>query len=158
MSVIFIRTFIIFIICSFIQVFLGKYAKLVLDKKLFNSSVIAISPFIATFIPLFGMNKLMNTGIQPLFSTILLFGVSFIIQIGLDRSEDNNPVKKIIDGETVDMEFFEIDTSFFIILTFTLIIELLAQLSSKSMKKRSQIDIIVKGIEKFYKKYDIKFK
>lgn len=158
MSAILMRSLIIFIMCSVVQIFVGKYAKLVLDKKLINSSVIAVSPFIVTFVPLLGMNKLMNTGMQPLFSTLLLFGVSYIIQIGLDKTENSNPIDKIFKEDTIDLKFFEVDTSFFVILTFTLTLELLAQISSGSMEKRSQIDNIVKGMEKFYKKYDLKLK
>jgi hypothetical protein len=131
---------------------ISKYAKIFIrNEHLLTSTIIALSPFIATFVPLLGMNQLMISGMQPIFTTLLLFAVSYIIQIGMKVVEPK-------ESKDIDLSFVTIDSSFLTVLAFTLAIEFLAQMSASSMKRSSQVNIVVDGLEKFYKKHDLKFK
>ena len=145
------RTVIIFCVCAFVNMTVSKYVKLIIkDEHLVTSTIIALSPFIATFVPLLGMNTLMNSGMQPIFTTLILFAVSYIIQIGM---------KEVIEpknSKLVDLSLVSVDSSFVTVLVFTLAIEFLAQMAVSTMKRSSQVDVVVDGLERFYKKHNMK--
>lgn len=153
------RTMIIYFASIFVHVIMSKMGKSVLNAQLLYPIMIASVPFLLTFVPILGMNKLMNTGMQPIFSTLLLFGISYLIQMGLNEiksSDGNDYVTTLLKNKPVNMNFAEIDGSFFILLTITMFIELLAQYATLQMNNKSKANIIVKGMETFYKKYKIK--
>jgi hypothetical protein len=104
-----------------------------------------------------GMNQMMNSGMQPLFSTILLFVFAYIVQIGINKIEtstDIDMLAQFIKHGSVDLQYIEVDRRFFVILVLTLLLELTAQYANSRITNNSQINVVVKGLEKFYKKYN----
>ena len=152
MTPLLLRTMIIFSMGALVHMTVAKHAKLFIkDEHLLTSTIIALSPFIATFVPLLGMNKLMNSGMQPIFTTLILFAVSYIIQIGMTEVVEQK------ESKNIDLKFVTVDSSFMTVLAFTLAIEFLAQMAASTMKHSSQVNVVVDGLEKFYKKHNMKF-
>ena len=146
-SDILLRTVIIFVMCVMLDMILKKVNvdQVVKNKELRTSAIIALAPLVATYVPLLGMNRLMNTGMQPIISTMILFTVSYVLQqVMRERLEENE--------EKDDLKLAKVDRPYLIILTSTLLVELLTQMMSASKKKSNQIDIVVAGVDKYFKK------
>jgi hypothetical protein len=132
--------------------------KTVLNTKLLYPILIAMVPYVLSMLPILGLSNLMNTGLQPLISTLLLFGFSFLIQIRIseiEKSDENDIITKFIKSKPVKYKYIELDRKFIVLITLTLCVELLVQYAALKIDNDSKANIVVKGLETFYKKYKI---
>ena len=105
------------------------------------------------------MSDLLKSGMQPLMATLLLFGISFGIQFGLEHIKKSNQTDSLalfIKQGTINLKYVDVDRQYITVLSITLLLELMIQYAYGKHATSKQIDLIVKGMEKFYKKHDIK--
>ena len=154
-----IRSIIICIACLAVQISTSRLTKMIVSKEILYPAIIAFTPYIASFIPLLGMSDLLKLGIQPLFATLLLFGVSFGVQFGLEQiknSKQTDSLSMFIKQGTINLKYVDVDRQYITVLIITLFLELLVQYAHGKYVNTKQIDLIVKGMEKFYKKHNVK--
>jgi hypothetical protein len=154
-----VRSLIICLSCLAVQISTSRLTKALISKELLYPAIIAFTPFLASFIPLLGMSDLVKSGMQPLIATLLLFGISFGVQFGLEQiknSKQTDSLSLFIKQGTINLEYVDVDRQYITILIITLLLELLIQYAYGNYIATKQIDMIVKGMEKFYKKHNIK--
>ena len=154
-----IRTVIICIACLAVQISTSKLTTSLISKEFLYPAIIALTPFITSFFPLLGMSDLLKSGMQPLMATLLLFGISFGIQFGLEHIKKSNQTDSLalfIKQGTINLKYVDVDRQYITVLIITLLLELMIQYAYGKHATSKQIDLIVKGMEKFYKKHDIK--
>lgn len=131
-----------------------------LKSQLFFPILMAIVPYVMTFIPLFGLKDLMKHGMPAIYATLAL-AISGFIAINLvhqlRETSVDDPINKFIENE-INIGKLKVVPELVICSILACFVELLFQFMYLSNEKSSKLDIIVKGMEKFYKKHDLKIK
>lgn len=129
-----------------------------MESQLFFPILMAMVPYVMTFIPLFGIKDLMKHGMPPIYATLALAISGFVainIVHQLRETSVDDPLHKFLENK-VQIGNLKIVPELIVSSILACFVELLFQHLYINNEKSSQLDVIVKGMEKFYKKHNMK--
>ena len=129
-----------------------------MKSQLFFPLLMAVVPYVMTFIPIFGLKDLMKYGMPPIYATLALAISGFIainIVHQLRATSIDDPIKEFL-GNKIKIGKLKIVPEVILCSILACFVELLFQHMYLRNEKNSEIDVIVKGMEKFYKKHNMK--
>ena len=114
--------------------------------------ILAISPYMVSKLPLLGTKSLMETGIQPLFSLLLISGFAVFGTILVDfiKNSENNKIGIFLQSlKPVNVGPVQIQPEFVIVSVLTLFLELLFQemyFKKKVRDEKKQLETVLERV------------
>lgn len=156
-----IRAALIFFASMFFNMFYTSvpYLNDTVPTKFQYSIILAIAPLLLSFLPLFGIQKLMelNNNINPFISFVIMIAVSLGTALLVDKqsqSNDNDPFTKFIQNEDhLELGPLKIDRKFMAVLIITLFLDMFVHKIAQLNARNNHSNLVYKASKKAISNY-----